>query len=190
MLLAEHVATCHTQTTKGIVGTGQGSKTSSTQTGKVSQKTSTRLSYQSTSKGTLYQRHLKQHWWQLKHTCIQRDQIQETQGSICIVEALQGLKMVGNKLSAKEEEAYCNKGTHKPRSPRRHSGPRHRSGSRRSRTPSTGRHKSPKHEGTRRSRTPSKAYDYEDNEKEMGASCFTHRVRTTPVPKGFKLPHD
>jgi hypothetical protein len=27
-------------------------------------------------------------------------------------------------------------------------------------------------------------------EKEMGASCFTHRVRTTPVPKGFKLPHD
>jgi hypothetical protein len=34
------------------------------------------------------------------------------------------------------------------------------------------------------------AYDYEDSEKEMGASCFTHRVRTTPVPKGFKLPHD
>jgi hypothetical protein len=28
--------------------------------------------------------------------------------------ALQGLKMVGNKLSAKEEEAYRNKGTHKP----------------------------------------------------------------------------
>jgi hypothetical protein len=24
----------------------------------------------------------------------------------------------------------------------------------------------------------------------MGASCFTHRVHTTPVPKGFKLPHD
>jgi hypothetical protein len=24
----------------------------------------------------------------------------------------------------------------------------------------------------------------------MGASCFTHRVRTTLVPKGFKLPHD
>jgi hypothetical protein len=24
----------------------------------------------------------------------------------------------------------------------------------------------------------------------MGASCFTHRVRTTPVPKGFKLPHE
>jgi hypothetical protein len=44
--------------------------------------------------------------------------------------ALQGLKMVGNKLSAKEEEAYRNKGTHKPRSPCRHNSPRHRSGSR------------------------------------------------------------
>jgi hypothetical protein len=59
--------------------------------------------------------------------------------------ALQGLKMVGNKLSAKEEEAYHNKGIHKPRSPRRHNSPRHRSGSRRCRTPSPGRHNSPKH---------------------------------------------
>jgi hypothetical protein len=50
--------------------------------------------------------------------------------------ALQGLKMVGNKLSAKEEEAYRNKETHKPRSPCRHNSPRHRSGSQRSRTPS------------------------------------------------------
>jgi hypothetical protein len=96
--------------------------------------------------------------------------------------ALQGLRMVGNKLSAKEEEAYRNKGTHKPRSPCRHNSPRHRSGSRRSRTQSPQRHRSPKHGGTRRSRTPSKAYDYEDDEKEMGASCFTHRVRTTLVP--------
>jgi hypothetical protein len=24
----------------------------------------------------------------------------------------------------------------------------------------------------------------------MGTLCFTRRVRTTPVPKGFKLPHD
>jgi hypothetical protein len=24
----------------------------------------------------------------------------------------------------------------------------------------------------------------------MGASCFTRRVRRTPVPKGFKLPYD
>jgi hypothetical protein len=104
--------------------------------------------------------------------------------------ALQGLKMVGNKLSAKEEEAHHNKGTHKPRSPRRHNSPRHRSASRRSRTPSPRRHKSPKHGGTRRSRTPTKAYDYEDDEKEIGASCFTHRVHATLVPKGFKLPHD
>jgi hypothetical protein len=32
--------------------------------------------------------------------------------------------------------------------------------------------------------------NYEDDKKEMGASCFTHRVRKTRVPKGFKLPHD
>jgi hypothetical protein len=43
--------------------------------------------------------------------------------------ALQGLKMVGNKLLAKEEERYRNKGTHQPRSPRHHNSPRHRSGS-------------------------------------------------------------
>jgi hypothetical protein len=32
--------------------------------------------------------------------------------------------------------------------------------------------------------------NYEDDEKEMGALCFTRRVRRTQVPKGFKLPHD
>jgi hypothetical protein len=47
-----------------------------------------------------------------------------------------------------------------------------------------------KDRSVRRHQTPTKAYDYEDDEKEMGASCFTHRVCTTPVPKGFKLPHD
>jgi hypothetical protein len=35
-----------------------------------------------------------------------------------------------------------------------------------------------------------KEENYEDEEKEMGALCFTHRVRRTRVPKGFKLPHD
>jgi hypothetical protein len=63
--------------------------------------------------------------------------------------ALNGLKMVGNKLLAKEEEVYRNKRTHKPRSPRRHNSPRHRSGSRRSRTPSPGRYSSPKNKGNR-----------------------------------------
>jgi hypothetical protein len=62
--------------------------------------------------------------------------------------ALNGLKMVGNKLSAKEEEAYRNKGTHKPRLPRCHNSPWHRSGIRRSRTPSPGRYNSPKNKGT------------------------------------------
>jgi hypothetical protein len=32
--------------------------------------------------------------------------------------------------------------------------------------------------------------NYEDDEKEMGASCFTRRVCKTRVPEGFKLPHD
>jgi hypothetical protein len=73
--------------------------------------------------------------------------------------ALNGLKMVGNKLSANKEEAYRNKGTHKPRSPRHHNSPRHRSGSRRSRTPAPRRHRSPKYGGTRRSRSPNKTYD-------------------------------
>jgi hypothetical protein len=34
--------------------------------------------------------------------------------------ALQGLRLVGNKLTAKEEEAHRNKGMHKPRSPHHH----------------------------------------------------------------------
>jgi hypothetical protein len=44
--------------------------------------------------------------------------------------ALQGLRMVGNKLTAKDEDAYRNKGMHKPRSPRHHSSPQCRSSSR------------------------------------------------------------
>jgi hypothetical protein len=104
--------------------------------------------------------------------------------------ALNGLKMVGNKLSAKEEEAHRNKRTHKSRSPRHHNSPRHKIGSRRSRIPSPGRYNSPKNKGAQRSRTPNRTHDHKDDEKGMGAPCFTRRVRITPVPKGFKLPHD
>jgi hypothetical protein len=35
-----------------------------------------------------------------------------------------------------------------------------------------------------------KEENHKDDEKEMGALCFTRRVRKTRVPKGFKLPHD
>jgi hypothetical protein len=35
-----------------------------------------------------------------------------------------------------------------------------------------------------------KEENYKDDDKEMGALCFTCRVRKTRVPKGFKLPHD
>jgi hypothetical protein len=40
------------------------------------------------------------------------------------------------------------------------------------------------------SRYASREENYEDDEKDMGALCFTRRVRKTRVPKGFKLPHD
>jgi hypothetical protein len=35
-----------------------------------------------------------------------------------------------------------------------------------------------------------KEENYKDDDKEMGALCFTRRVRKMRVPKGFKLPHD
>jgi hypothetical protein len=35
-----------------------------------------------------------------------------------------------------------------------------------------------------------KEENYEDDGKEMGALCFTQRVRRMRVPKGFKLPHN
>jgi hypothetical protein len=101
---------------------------------------------------------------------------------------LQGLRMVGNKLTSKDEEAYRNKGTHKPRSPRHHNSPRHRSSSRRSRSVSPKYHKSPRHGGTRRSRTPTTVYDYEDDEKNGRIMLYsqsshhtsTQRLQTTP----------
>jgi hypothetical protein len=101
--------------------------------------------------------------------------------------ALQGLSMVGNKLTAKEEEAHRNKGTHKPRSPRCHNSPRHRSGSRRSRTPLPRRYKSPKHGGTRRSRTPTKAYDCDD-EKEMGHRALLTGCAPRQYPRVSNYP--
>jgi hypothetical protein len=94
---------------------------------------------------------------------------------------LQGLRMVGNKLIAKEEEAHRNKGAHKSRAPRHHNSPQHRSSNRRSRSPSPRRHKSRKHGGTQRSRTPTKAYDYEDDEKEMGH----HALPTGFAPRQY-----
>jgi hypothetical protein len=82
--------------------------------------------------------------------------------------ALNRLNMVGHKLSAKGEEAHHHKEAHKPRSPRCHNSPRHRSSNQRSRSPSPR-----QHGGTQRSRSPNGKRDYEDDEKEMGASCFT-----------------
>jgi hypothetical protein len=82
-LLAKHKVTHHTQT-EGIIDMYQDMKILSAQIDKVSPKTSTRLSYRSTSKETSYQKFLRQHWWQPKHTYTQHDQIQEIRGNICI----------------------------------------------------------------------------------------------------------
>jgi hypothetical protein len=62
--------------------------------------------------------------------------------------ALQGLRMVGNKLTLKEEEAHRSNRVHKSRSPRRHNSPWHRSGNQQSKSPSPRRHKSLEHGGT------------------------------------------
>jgi hypothetical protein len=62
-LFIKHAATRHTQTAKGIVGMDQGWKTSNTQKGEASPKTSTRPSYRLMSKATSYQKHQKQHSW-------------------------------------------------------------------------------------------------------------------------------
>jgi hypothetical protein len=83
-LFIKHAAMYRTQTTKGIVGMDQGLKTSNTQKGEASPKSSTHPSYRSTSKATSYQRHQKQRWWQHKRTYTRHDKVQETQGSICI----------------------------------------------------------------------------------------------------------
>jgi hypothetical protein len=81
--IIKHAATHRIQIAEGIVDMDQGLKTSSTQKGKASPKTSTHPSYRSTSKETSYQRRQKQRLWQHKHICTQHGQFQETQGNIC-----------------------------------------------------------------------------------------------------------
>jgi hypothetical protein len=61
MPLAEHEATHHTLTQGEIIDMVQGMKTSSIQKDEASPKTSTRPSYRSMSRGTSYQKPLKQH---------------------------------------------------------------------------------------------------------------------------------
>jgi hypothetical protein len=178
----------HTRTAKGIIDMDQGSKTLSTQKGKASPKNldSSFLSVDKqeniipkTPEAALVAAQAYLHTTR-PNLGDPREHMHRA--------ALQGLKMVGNKLSAKEEEAYRNKGTHKPRSPCRHNSPRQRSSSRRSRTPSPRRHKSPKHGGTQRSGTPSKAYDYEDDEKEMGHRALLTGFTPRQYPRVSNYP--
>jgi hypothetical protein len=98
--------------------------------------------------------------------------------------AIKGLGLVGNKLQQDNTQ------------------PEKRS--RNSQSPQPSRSRSPAGENHRRNdarniitqaRINKSCYEwdngnYEDEEIEMGAPCFTRRVRRTKVPKGFKLPHD
>jgi hypothetical protein len=113
--------------------------------------------------------------------------------------AIKGLGLVGQKLQ--QELPKQDKTSHSPKQGRR---------SQRSQSPhktlQPHRSKSPakKKRGSRendehniitqaqvnRSRYEWDKENYKDEETEMGASCFTHRVHRTQVPKGFKLPHD
>jgi hypothetical protein len=102
--------------------------------------------------------------------------------------ALNRLKMVGNKLSAKEEEAYRNKGTHKPRSPRRHNSPRHRSGSRRSRTPSPGQHNSPKYKGTGDPELPTEHMTTKTTKRRWGCHALPIGFASRQYPKASNYP--
>jgi hypothetical protein len=116
--------------------------------------------------------------------------------------AIKGLGLIGDKLNQEEIPQ-------KNRSPHQQNSPQQSRRSRRSRSPydeapQPCQSRSPRqaNHGSRdgdarniitqarvkRSRYEWDKGNYEDEETEMGASCFICRVRKTQVPKGFKLP--
>jgi hypothetical protein len=74
-LFIKQAAMHRIQIAKGTIGTYQELKTSNTQKGEASPKTSTHPSYRLTSKAISYQRHQRQCLWQHKRICIQHDQV-------------------------------------------------------------------------------------------------------------------
>jgi hypothetical protein len=183
----QNAATRRIRTTEGTAGTGQELKTSSTQIGKTSLETSTHPSYWSMSKAILYQTPKVVLVAAQTYLYTTRPSPGDPREHMHRA-ALQGLRMVGNKLTAKDEEAYHSKGTHKRRSPRCHNSPRHRSSSRQSRLVSPKYHKSPRHGGTRRSRTPTRAYDYEDDEKRWAHRALLAEFAPHRYPKVLNYP--
>jgi hypothetical protein len=114
---------------------------------------------------------------------------------------LQVLGLVGNKLQCRDDAPHRHVspryegGTWKSRSlnaeksPHCHNSPQHISRSRWSRSPSPQHHNSPRHGGgSRWSISPWYTHDNENDEIEMGASCFTRKIRRTLVPKGSSYP--
>jgi hypothetical protein len=125
-LITKHAVMHHTQIAEGIIDIDQGSKTSSTQSlSKTLDSSFLSVDEQGniipkTPEAALVAAQAYLHTTR-PNPGDPREHMHQA--------APQGLKMVGNKLSAKEEEVYRNKGTHKQRSPRRHGSPWHRSGS-------------------------------------------------------------
>jgi hypothetical protein len=102
--------------------------------------------------------------------------------------ALQGLRLVENKLTAKEEETCHTEGTHKPRSPCHHNIPRCRCRSRRSRSPSPKTLQQP----TAR-RNPKIQVSWESvrlwiRQKEMGHHALLAEFAALPYPKDSNYP--
>jgi hypothetical protein len=128
-LLVEYAVTHHTQT-EGIIDMDQDMKISSTQIDKVSPKNLDSSFLSVDEQGNIIQKTPEAALVAAQAYLYTTRPNPGDPREYMHRAALNGLKMVGNKLSAKEEEAYRNKGTHKPRSPRRHNSPRHRSGSR------------------------------------------------------------
>jgi hypothetical protein len=101
---------------------------------------------------------------------------------------LQGLRLLGNKLTAREEEPRCHEGTHKPRSPRCHNSPRHRGRSRRSMSPSPKHYNSPQHQRTQRSKPPNMHMTMKTTKRIWGCHALLTEFAEPPYPKNLNYP--
>jgi hypothetical protein len=108
--------------------------------------------------------------------------------------AIKNLGLVGDELKQKSSEKKSIHYEHKGKRSRKYQSPQ----SQRTNSPSDEDHEARPEDARNiiaQSRLNKACYawneeNYEDDEKEMGALCFTRRVHRTRVPKGFKLPHD
>jgi hypothetical protein len=108
--------------------------------------------------------------------------------------AIKSLKLVEDELKQKSSEKKSMYHEHKGKRSRRYQSPR----SQRTNSPGEMDHEVRREDArniiaqarVNKARYAWEEENYEDEEKEMGAPCFTRRVHRTRVPIGFKLPHD